>query len=191
MGLGLSINWMWNFVASGIYYAFSFQQPFITQMEWMSRHPCYLIAVDGFLKLYQEFSLLSFFLTFNSFWWCYENFTVTLKCECRIPLKTSAVQHLLNVIDSHAWNPISNSIEDWCCMVWTIRYATCAEQAVSKSYDEICCLAPVWILNSGRTKLVTLGILWLLITWQCKEPGHHQSWYWLCMINKSCESIGC
>ena len=30
---------------------------------------------------------------------------------------------------------------------------------------------------------------WLLMPWQCKEPGHQQPWYWLCRIQGSSFSV--
>ena len=36
---------------------------------------------------------------------------------------------------------------------------------------------------------LTSSISWLLMPWWCKEPGHHQPWYWLCHVEYVYKSL--
>ena len=44
-------------------------------------------------------------------------------------------------------------------------------------------LKSIFMENKGRPISCTQYVSWLLMTWQCKEPGHQWPWYWLLFLH--------
>ena len=55
-----------------------------------------------------------------------------------------------------------------------------------------CFARPQWVNPSGAEGIVSRiarSVPWLLMPWLCKEPGHQQQRYWLCLTNMSMSFI--